>query len=142
MEASKSEFLANLEAELDSVDETMTAPAAAWSQRPQKLGRRLFAAAFAAVAPLGLMLNAAPAAAATGLNEEPGFEIQSCSDFTSPDYVRRTHTKKCRQLLNVFVYKYSKSENNGTILCHWFEQTTIMPCAVPVTVWASACGHG
>lgn len=129
MEAGKVEFLANLDAELDTVNEVMTAPVAARSDGSPKLKRYLFAAAFAIAGPL--LLNAAPAAAATVADARTGAEIQSCSDFTTPDFVAYSHTKKCRQITAAFSYKYSQTYNNGTVLCHYFLRTIYMPCALP-----------
>lgn len=136
MEASKSQFLADLDIELESIGET-TAPPAAPKRR-----RHLAAAALAMVAPLGMMFDAAPAAAAAGIGAEPTVGIMGCSDFYKPDYVARTHTKKCRQILAVYAYKHTKTENGGTVRCHWFVKTTIMPCAIPTNEgYVSACGH-
>jgi hypothetical protein len=141
MQASKSQFLADLDAELESIDEATHTPADAAPKRPRKLRRNLIAATFAMVAPLGLMFNAAPAAAAR-IDDPTTIDIQSCDDFFKPDFVARTHTKTCRKILAIYDYKYTKTENGGSVRCHWFIKTTIMPCAIPTNEgYVSACGH-
>jgi len=113
MEATKSEFLASLDAELEAAGKPPSVPATAPSKRGPRVGRYLVAAIFAMAGPL-VVFSPSPAAAAT---------------CYSPNFVSHTHTKACSNPYSYVTHRYLRTSYVGmSTKCYHFYSTAHNVC--------------